>query len=116
MAVGGGQHLRVNGPEADMDEAASFDRCGAVACGEAGRGGDPLLAPTHDAVVIRSAREMGMLLWAASPRQSRCFALDSHERACERADEGAMAFWREILECLSCWDSAAGDVVADVAA
>ena len=93
-----------------MDEVAWCDRCGAVACGEAG--GDLSLAPTHGPVVVRSAREMGMLLWAASPRQSRCFALDSHERACERADEDAMAFWRDILECLSRWDGGAEGVAA----
>ena len=59
----------------------------------------PRLIDGHS--LVRSGCEMGLLLWTASPTRARCFALDSHERACERGDDDLTAFWRETLEWLS---------------
>ena len=92
--------------EAVMDEAVRLSGRGRVASAEHG-GGDLLLTLIEGPVVIGSAGEMGTLLWTASPGQARRFAMDSHERACERGDDGVTAFWRETLDWLVCREAAA---------
>lgn len=69
--------------------------------GEAHGSADLLSTLVDGTVVVRSGRQMGLLLWMASPGQARRFALDRHERACERADDDVTAFWREALDWLS---------------
>lgn len=70
--------------------------------GNGADGGDLLPRLMGGPAVVRSPRELAGLLWAASPGQARRFALDAHERACERADDDFTAFWHETLHWLSC--------------
>lgn len=91
-----------------MDEAVRLSGR-TVAPGEAHGSADLLSTLVDATVVIRSGRQMGLLLWMASPGQARRFALDSHERACERADDDVTAFWRETLDWLSGRESGTGD-------